>query len=125
MRFTVSQMDVLRQSADDAWIGELCRHLRTHHGRAVSSFDDEQLCQRVAAGVARARAYGLAARSKVGFFVSLLFEIGPAFDDHPRIRQVLTRGRMSPDERLASLTTELSRQEWEEAARIPPRAVPS
>jgi hypothetical protein len=133
MKFSADQVKSLRRSADDVWIDDLCRHLRDHHGEAVAPLDDPALRERVAAGIARARAHGLSARSRVGFFVALLFEIGPSFDEHPRVRQVLAgpvggrpqppgAGKRSPDERLASLTSVLTREEWEEASRIPPPA---
>src|SRR5262249_3030053 len=111
-----------QRSADRAWVGELCRHLRVHHGEAVAPFDDEQLREEGARGVERARAYRLYARSKVTFFVPLRFWVRPAFDEHPRGQVVMrSPGRRSPDERLVELASVMSDKDWEEARHIPPR----
>jgi hypothetical protein len=115
MKITADQMKVFQRSADRAWVGDLCRHLRIHHGEAVAPFSEEEVREEVARGIERARGYGLYARSKVGFFVALLFEIGPAFDEHPKVRQLLAPGRRSPDERIAELRRIMSEKEWEEA----------
>ncbi|WP_437677025.1 hypothetical protein [Sorangium sp. So ce131] len=119
MKITAEQMRVFVRSADRAWVDELCQHLRAHHREAVARLGDEQLREEVARGIERARGHALYARSKVGFFVALLFEIGPGFDEHPRIRECMGPGRLSPDERLASLAGVISEEEWEEASRIP------
>jgi hypothetical protein len=59
MKITAHQMKVFQRSADRAWVGELCQHLRVHHGEAVASFSDEDLREEVARGIERARGYGL------------------------------------------------------------------
>jgi DNA invertase Pin-like site-specific DNA recombinase len=121
MKITADQMKAFQRSADRTWVGDLCRHLRVHHSNAVARFSEEELREEVARGIERARAHGLYARSKVGFFVALLFEIGPAFDEHPRIRRLLASRRCPPDDRITEIVRAMSEEEWEQARRLPPR----
>ena len=66
------------------------------HGEAVAPFDHEQLREEVARGVKRAREeHGLQDLSRVAFFVTLLFEIGPKFDEDPHIREIMERWEVS------------------------------
>ena len=54
-------------------------------------------------GVARARSHGLTYQSSITFFVVMMFEIAPNFDDHPLIRLVLTDEETSPEVRAGAL----------------------
>ena len=119
MRFTADQVQALQQSADRDFADELSRHLRAHVPEAVAHLGDDALHREVERGVARARAHGIVARARVAFFVTLLFEIGPAFDEHPHIRQILGGERRPADDRLAGLARVLTEEEWAEASRIP------
>ncbi len=119
MRFTADQVQALQRTADRDFADDLCRHLRAHDGEAVAHLGDDALREEVERGIERARAHEIRARSRVAFFVTLLFEVGPAFDEHPHVRQVLGGERRSADDRLAGLASVLSEEEWAEASRIP------
>jgi hypothetical protein len=118
MRIHADQLEALQQGLVARFVDELCGHLRAHHAALVAGLDELALRSRVADGVARAREHGFLARCDVGFFVSLLFAIGPSFDQHVLVRAILEDEDATPEERAARLVTDLSDNIWYEAAAL-------
>lgn len=87
---------------EEAWMRDLCLHLRSYHSEAVSGLDDQKLRQLVKEGLDKARAYGLTEPSNTAFFIALLFEIGPKFDENPHIQGIMN-GEGTADERIQEL----------------------
>jgi hypothetical protein len=118
MRIHADQLEALQHGLIARFVDELCRHFRTHHVALVAGLDELALRSRVADGVARAREHGFLARCDVGFFVSLLFAIGPSFDQHVRVRAILEDEDATPEERAERLVTDLLDDVWYEAAAL-------
>ncbi len=96
-------------------------HLREAHAPAVAHTGDADLRGAVAEGIARARAQGLSAANEIAFFVALQFEVGPRFDEHPLVEEILHTTGLSPDERM-DLLARLPPEVWQAAGRDPASA---
>jgi hypothetical protein len=44
-----------------------------------------------------------------------MFTVAPNFDEHPKIRQLLTESHVPPDARLAHLADAITLEEWVQA----------
>ena len=80
----------------------------------------ETLDRRIRSGILRAEEYGLASYSAIAIFVSLLFAIGPSFDQYPFCASVLkdsdlNRPDSDEDERMTVLTELATERDWLDA----------
>ena len=98
----------------DRTIGFLQEKLPDQAGR----LSPELLRQRVEIGIARARTYGITWQSSMLTFVTLMFEIAPNFDEHPRILAVLTDDHIAPDYRPKELLNRISGKVWGEVRQL-------
>jgi hypothetical protein len=94
----------------------LLKYLREDHRGAVSGLTASDLEARAAAGLRRARSYGLDTENSLATFVGLMFEISPKFDEQPRINRVLKRKGVPSVTRFNFLLRATSDGDWEEAA---------
>lgn len=108
-------MRLFREAAERRFLDALCEHLRRHHTAATEVYTDDLFRQMVTRGVARARARGLTAENCIAFYVALMFEIAPNFDEHPRLGQILRDGGAPPDEQIERLTEWATDEDWNEA----------
>jgi hypothetical protein len=115
MHIRREQMDVFERQAEENYVHKLEQYLRQNHAEAVQVYPNEQFHQMVINGIARARRHGLTFENKIAFFVALMFEIAPNFDEHPRIRDVLEEASLPPDERIDRLTEWVIDRDWNEA----------
>lgn len=107
-------MEAFEQAACDEFIFRVCDYLRRHHARAVAAYSDDQLEPMVRVGVRRARSRGLTLENKIGFYVALMFEIAPNFDEHPAVRELLGAGE-NVDASMDLLPVHISEEQWQEA----------
>ena len=89
-------------------------HLREAHAPAVAHTGDAELRQAVTEGITRARAQGLSGAAEIAFFVALQFEVGPRFDEHPLVEEILHTPGLSPDDRM-DLLARLPPEVWKAA----------
>ena len=100
IRIRIEQIEAFQRERDRVFIQWLAGMLRA--GGLADDLDEATLCDRAAAGLARARRYGLDGGSAVAAFVKAMFRVSPTFDLHPAV-QPLLRGAEGPAE-IAVLT---------------------
>ena len=69
-------------------------------------------------GIEVARGYGLKTERDLAGFVLNMIRINPEFHRQPRINSILKDASLEPPERREKLLTDVSDDEWEEAARM-------
>jgi hypothetical protein len=112
------QLDAFQEIADAAFVQTIIEHLREEHAEAIGRLPDEVLTDMVQAGIDRARSWGLTWEATITAFVALMFEIAPNFDEHPKIREILSEESEPEDARLDRLVEEVSEKDWEEAVQL-------
>jgi len=108
----------MEEAGEPAFVDRTVAHFRTFHVGATQAMSDDELRFRIKHGLAKARGYGLTWESSLTVFVAHMVEICPAYDEHPAVQRVLRDARIPPDERTRALLSELTGEEWEEAARM-------
>jgi hypothetical protein len=108
-------MEVFERRAEENYARKLERYLRAYHGEALQVYNDEHIAPMITNGITRARRNGLTFENKIAFFVALMFEIAPNFDEHPRIQRILQAPGASPNMQIDLLTDLIIDKEWREA----------
>lgn len=117
------QLEVFRPVAESAFVRRVVAHLRDQHADAViqlpnevvlvKQISDERLRRMAAAGIARAREYGMDWESSITAFVVLMVVVAPNFDQHPLIERVLRDERVPANSRGDQLWERTSEENWE------------
>lgn len=118
IHLTQAQLDECVQRIDRDLVKIIGWHLRSEHGHLVRHLSTELLELRVAYGVRKARSYKLESVPELAGFVALLFEVGPHFDHHPKVRAILTHTDGPRSDKLQQLVHSLSEEEWREAGLV-------
>ncbi|MGA3402729.1 MAG: hypothetical protein ABSC95_26265 [Acetobacteraceae bacterium] len=108
------QMAVFARLFRDRFINETAELLRAERAEAVAGLPADRLRDRVAHAFDRAEAYGMRDDDALQHFTMLMFEFGPDFDDHPRVRAILEDPSIPADDRLDDLLEHLPHRVWEE-----------
>jgi hypothetical protein len=93
------------------------RLLRTRQSEVVKALDDATLLRRIEIGMVRASQYGFTSDTSIAAFVTLMFIVGPAFDEHPRIQRLLKDETTALERRMDLLGYRVSGAEWEAAGK--------
>jgi hypothetical protein len=107
-----------KRAAEASFVDRTIGFLREKLPDQTATLSPELLRQRVEIGIARARGYGITWQSSMLTFVTLMFEIAPNFDEHPRILGVLTDDHIAPDFRPKELLNRISGRVWGEARQL-------
>ena len=107
-----------QQPSVDELVEHVTDHLCEEHAEALEELSDGEIERRVRAGLERARAHGITDAEPTTAFVTLMFLVGPGFDQHPAIAAALKNARGTPAERLRTLFKHTSEQDWDEAAKL-------
>lgn len=108
------QHQAFTQAAEESFVERSIKFLQEKLPDQVGPLPPEVLRPRVEAGIARARKHQMTWQSSLLTFLTLMFEVGPNFDEHPMVRQALARNRMNPNDKMRGVLTSLSRREWTE-----------
>ncbi|MCW8929889.1 MAG: DUF4123 domain-containing protein [Gammaproteobacteria bacterium] len=81
--------DYMSSITENALIENLGNHLLSHHMDALQAYKNRTLSKLISHGIQRARFYGLETREELSFFLGMMFELSPNFDEHPKIHQWL------------------------------------
>lgn len=106
------------KAAEKSFIERCIQFLRAKLPDEVAVLPTDVLQYRVELGVARARTYGITWRSSLLTFVTLMFEVGPYFDRHSRIREIFADFRLHPNEKPSWLFKMLDAQQWQSVREI-------
>ncbi len=111
MNLRSDQVATIEKNASMTFVHSVCDHLRAHHPSVLPS-SDQQLELKVRVGVARAQLRGLKLQPKIAFYITLMFEIAPNFDDQPNIWRVLYRAGSEPDIQIDYLPALVGEKDW-------------
>jgi hypothetical protein len=101
----------------------VCEHVRSRNLPACAGLTPAELHRRVRIGIARTRPYSLDLEWSIAAFVTLMFAISPAFDEHPAIAAILSDDTIEPNARVNELSNRVDDASWREAAEIPGESV--
>jgi hypothetical protein len=101
--------------AEQVFLKETVVYVKEQHADKVAGLSDDTIAERVRSGTARARSYGLRREGSILFFLALMFDIAPNFDEQPGIRRALIHGEGSADARMDELLDNTSDEDWDQA----------
>lgn len=110
------QYQAFTQAAEESFVDRSIKFLKEKLPDQVNSLPPEVLRERVEAGIAYARTYGVKWRSSLLMFVTLMFEVSPNFDRHALIQPMLQDQELGPDNRIKKIVNDLSRENWRQIA---------
>jgi hypothetical protein len=115
-----AQMQVFERESLEDCVRFLTQFVREQVFEELPGISDATLDRRIRAGILRADEYGFLTYSDIAIFVSLLFDIGPTFDQYPFFQSVLKdpdlAGRDSEeDERMTVLIELATQRDWLDA----------
>lgn len=90
-------------------------YLRQHHSEAIAGPPEEELDERILAGIRQAETYGCRQAESIHHFVALLFKISPAFFQRPVFQRILEDPGIPPDSRVQRMFHSVKGPEWEAA----------
>ncbi len=114
---SAAQVARLQQAADENMRGYIVQHLKAEQPALIGDLAEDAVAQQVDSAIAKARSYQLMERGAVTSFVTLAFEAGHNFDQHPRVRHYLTDLSQPGKVRMQLLLTRLSDEDWTEVRR--------
>ena len=88
------------------------------NGERVKGYGDDELDAMLRIGIGRAKSHGINMAEDIAYFVAIMFEIAPRFDEQTDIRKVLENADFPPDIRLEQLFTCVDDAAWVEAGRL-------
>jgi hypothetical protein len=103
---------------DEQLTGHVVDHLCAEQPEAVAGLPDAEIERRAALAVARARSFGFSSPETVAAFAVLMFLVSPDFARQAAIAAVLADAAVPERQRLESLFSRTSEEDWEEAARL-------
>jgi hypothetical protein len=115
LKIRQEQFAAFEPKTDEEIVAFIVAHLREESAELVGNLPG--LPEMVRNGVARARSHELRSLGDLTAFVSMMFEVAPNFDEHPKLREVLDDERVPVEERLDGLFDGDLDEAWEEAAR--------
>jgi hypothetical protein len=118
LKIRPEQMEVFRRAAVKGFIERMMEHLHRYHSEAIAGLSDEMLRDRVEIGVGRGEAYGLTSEDGLPFFVALMFEIAPNFDQQTNIHSLLSQKELPPKVRIELVQKATTADDWEEARKL-------
>lgn len=92
--------------------------IRKANGERIRDYGDDELDAMIGIGIGRAKSHGLTCAEDIAYFVSIMFEVAPRFDEQTDIRKVLEDTKFPPDIRLEQLFTCVDDAAWIEAGRL-------
>lgn len=119
MNIRDEQSDSLGAEVERQFALRIAHYVRKHHSGCSSGLSDEQLQEKVKAGIQRAKSHGLVWQSSVACFIGLMFEFGPSFSEHAYISPYLRSEQ--PDLALGAAIDELSDEQWDQINRETPK----
>ena len=112
------QQKEFTRAAERSFVDRSINFLQDKLPAKVSPLPPRLLRQRVEAGFARAKQYGVGWESSLLMFVSLMFEFGPNFDRHPLVQAYLRDQRVQPDHRVKRVVNDLTPEDWAKVANL-------
>ncbi len=104
---------------DDAELTDVVREaIREANGDRIKDYGDADLDAMLKIGIDRARSHELTCAEDIAYFIAIMFEVAPRFDEQADIRKVLENTDFPLDIRLDQLFTSVDDAAWIEAGRL-------
>jgi hypothetical protein len=117
LKIRQEQLEAMFTQDKGKFIDFIIGHLQRECRDSVRDIDPVSLREMVTNGLARARSHGLSKAKALTAFVSIMFEIGPNFDEQPNIRRALRDHATRIDEDFETIFKFLPDNAWDEAER--------
>lgn len=114
MLIRAPQMAALQQYAHESLFEQAIAFLKTELAEDIAGWSDELLEQRVRSTMQRAHDVGIEDGIALQTYLAITFGVGPRFDRHPVVNQILRDPAQTPDARMAAILDDLSDRTWEE-----------
>ncbi|MFP2927746.1 hypothetical protein ACLESO_21615 [Pyxidicoccus sp. 3LG] len=105
-----------KSAARERFVDTLKQRLTETLPDSVAALGPEAFEQRISSALERATALGLGWESSLAAFVRLSLQVGPHFTEFPAVRALLAGPEGTPDERMQRAVTEVTSEQWAEAA---------
>ncbi|MGB7210439.1 MAG: hypothetical protein WBD27_17430 [Pyrinomonadaceae bacterium] len=104
---------------DEAELTDVVRDaIREANGDRVKDYANDDLNAMLRIGIERAKSHELACAEDIAYFVAIMFEVAPRFDEQTDIRKVLENTVFPSDIKLEQLFTCVDDAAWIEAGRL-------
>lgn len=110
-RFTHEQLDAMAIVDEDAFI-ETMRAFVRENDLPGSELPDSWLSAMIRNGMARARSHGFSTARGVAYFVTIMFEFAPNFDEDPNVEPYLSSRDLSDEQRADLLEAQTTDDDW-------------
>lgn len=97
---------------DTRFVPWMMAELRTRYTERLQHVSDLQLKKLVEHGLGRARRYGLQEDQVLATFISTMFRTAPAFDEHPKARDILANAQIPERRKFFEIHEQLTAADW-------------
>ena len=98
-----NQLDQLGRQSRRAFHLDLVNRLRASRCEPILRLDDSALLDAIEVWHARGLSYGMRTERAMGRFLGMHLTVLPDFDQHEPVRQFLTTGTLSGEQKMAAL----------------------
>ena len=99
-------------------VAAIRRCVHADYAFIVEGLPDDLLDAMIGHGLRAARSFGLSQPGDLAGFVFVMFEVGPEFYRHPRIRAVLQDPGVPPERKLTAAFERTDEQVWDEVVSV-------
>jgi hypothetical protein len=117
LKIRQEQLEAMLTQDEGKFIDFIIEHLQRECRDSVRDIDAVSLREMVMNGLVRARSHGLSKAKALTAFVSIMFEIGPNFDEQPEIRRALRDHATRINENFEIIFELVPDSAWEQAER--------
>jgi hypothetical protein len=112
------QIKALADAFRQETVNRIVEHLDENHHEAIKDVSRPDLFERVEDGIKRAEAFGFQTESCMAWYVAMLFEISPRFDEQETINKFLADSELPEELKIEELLDAATEADWEAAAAL-------
>ncbi len=113
-----TQMLQMLETNDALLRTAITKRVREQYAELVNGLPNDLLDEMIENGIQSARGYGLTQAENITEFVLIMFEVGPEFHRHPRIRPILSDPTIAAEEKLKVMFDRTPDQYWDEIVSV-------
>lgn len=116
---TIRREQLLAMLTNESCLTMAIRRLvQGEHAAIVEGLPEDIIHEMIGNGLRAARHLGLSRSADLAGFVLIMFEVGPEFYRHPRVRAVLENPDISAERKLDEMFAQTDERVWEEIVSV-------
>lgn len=108
-------MNALNLAAREAMRDRIAAYLWQEHAPALDDFDAVELAAFVDRAIEAAARYGFTNERDIAWLAAVRLEVGPRFDEQPRIHAILADPSLAADAKIGRVLDDVADDDWTEA----------